>query len=232
MTKLLLNDVELERSDVVANAVMNRQRNVAGGNSYEKELGFSPVDFLRERLRKCQHVAWLDLCCGTGRALIQAAELCRSSDLARYVSLVGVDLIPNFDPVPAGLDFLAFQAASLAEWRPGQAFDLISCVHGLHYVGDKLGIIHRATSWLEEGGRFVAHLDFSNLHVTNLKSARTQIGKQLRRAGIGYQSSRRLLACQGPIDARLPYRYLGAEDGAGPNYTGQPAIDSYYESTK
>ena len=27
----------------------------------------------------------------------------------------------------------------------------------------------------------------------------------------------------------LPYRYLGADDRAGPNYTGQPAVDSYYE---
>ena len=27
----------------------------------------------------------------------------------------------------------------------------------------------------------------------------------------------------------LPYRYLGADDQAGPNYTGQPAVDSYYE---
>jgi hypothetical protein len=27
----------------------------------------------------------------------------------------------------------------------------------------------------------------------------------------------------------LPYRYLGADDQAGPNYTGQPAVDSHYE---
>lgn len=29
----------------------------------------------------------------------------------------------------------------------------------------------------------------------------------------------------------LPYAYLGADDGTGPNYTGQPAVDSYYAST-
>ena len=27
----------------------------------------------------------------------------------------------------------------------------------------------------------------------------------------------------------MPYRYLGADDRAGPNYTGQPAVDSYSE---
>jgi hypothetical protein len=26
------------------------------------------------------------------------------------------------------------------------------------------------------------------------------------------------------------YRYVGADDSAGPNYTGQPAVDSYYEA--
>jgi len=26
-----------------------------------------------------------------------------------------------------------------------------------------------------------------------------------------------------------PYRYLGADDRAGPNYTGQPAVDAHYE---
>ena len=32
----------------------------------------------------------------------------------------------------------------------------------------------------------------------------------------------------GPVALSLPYRYLGADDRAGPNYTGQPAVVSYY----
>ncbi|MFD4871429.1 hypothetical protein [Streptomyces sp. NPDC058412] len=28
---------------------------------------------------------------------------------------------------------------------------------------------------------------------------------------------------------RLPFRYLGTDPAAGPNYTGQPAVASYYE---
>jgi len=33
----------------------------------------------------------------------------------------------------------------------------------------------------------------------------------------------------GPRHVDLPYRYLGADDRAGPNYTGQPAIHSIYD---
>jgi transposase len=37
---------------------------------------------------------------------------------------------------------------------------------------------------------------------------------------------RRLAAGRRDID--LPYQYLGADDHAGPNYTGQPAVHSVY----
>jgi SAM-dependent methyltransferase len=153
----------LERSEVVANASMNRERNLAGPSSYEKELGFNPLDFLKARLEKQDEAAWLDLCCGTGRALIQAAEARRTAGFGRKLKFIGVDLVPLF----------------------------------------------------EANGR---------------GSAGAQIGKDLRRAGFEYIAGRRLLTC-GARTARklLPYRYLGADDQAGPNYTGQPAVDSYYE---
>ena len=35
--------------------------------------------------------------------------------------------------------------------------------------------------------------------------------------------------CRGRMTIDLPYRYLGTDDRAGPNYTGQPAVDLYYE---
>jgi tRNA G46 methylase TrmB len=72
----LLSDAELERSAVVANCAMNRERQLAGVNSYARELGFSPLGFLWSRLAgrpEPARAGWLDLCCGTGRALIQAA---------------------------------------------------------------------------------------------------------------------------------------------------------------
>jgi hypothetical protein len=70
----LKSDDELERSAVVANCRMNRERRLTGSNGYAKELGFNPVDFLRERFAQDRTVAWPDLCCGTGRALVEAAE--------------------------------------------------------------------------------------------------------------------------------------------------------------
>jgi hypothetical protein len=43
----------------------------------------------------------------------------------------------------------------------------------------------------------------------------------------GVNSYRRELGF-GPLDASLPYRYLGADDQAGPGYAGQPSVTSYY----
>jgi trans-aconitate methyltransferase len=44
-------------------------------------------------------------------------------------------------------------------WEPGQACDLITCVHGLHYGGDKLAVLTRAASWLAPTGLLAADLD-------------------------------------------------------------------------
>lgn len=35
--------------------------------------------------------------------------------------------------------------------------------------------------------------------------------------------------CRGPCEGTdLPFRYLGADPHAGPNYTGRPAVAAYY----
>ena len=47
---MLLDDKRLESSSVVANSMMNRQRRCLGGNSYQKELSFNPIEFLSARL--------------------------------------------------------------------------------------------------------------------------------------------------------------------------------------
>jgi hypothetical protein len=95
----LLDDDALAASAVVANCAMNRERQLAGVNSYARELGFDPVELLTagfaDSPRGSTSVAWLDLCCGTGRAVIQAAE--RLAGLAGRVEFVGVDLVDAFD---------------------------------------------------------------------------------------------------------------------------------------
>jgi predicted TPR repeat methyltransferase len=223
--KLLGND-ELERSAVVANCRMNRDRRLTGSNGYAKELGFNPLDFLGKRVDLDGQAAWLDLCCGSGKALIEAAERVRTDDMP--VEILGVDLVGMFDTPEPGVGLLQLVEASLRTWRPGRSFDLITCVHGLHYVGDKLELIVRAASWLVQGGQFAANLDSANLKVAGEKSDRRLV-RDLRRAGLNYHRMKRVLTCEGMKRLDLPYRYLGADDTAGPNYTGQPAVDSYYE---
>ena len=127
---------------MAANCAMNRERQLAGVNSYARELGFDPLAFLSSRLGdQGPHAApgWLDLCCGTGRALIQAATRLPGAGPGAGAVLIGVDLA---------------------------------------------------------GAR------------------RHQITRT------------------GPARISLPYTYLGADDQAGPGYTGQPAVDSHYDEDR
>jgi hypothetical protein len=39
----------------------------------------------------------------------------------------------------------------------------------------------------------------------------------------------RLVSCRGRSQVSLACRYIGADDTAGPNYTEQPAVNSYYK---
>ncbi|MGP3960151.1 class I SAM-dependent methyltransferase [Nonomuraea sp. 3N208] len=180
----LTTDDELENSPVVANSLMNRERRL---RSYDRELGIDIVNVLGAA--RTRPARWLDLCCGTANALSEAAAL-----LGDDVEIVGVDLV-GFFACPPNPPRLHLVTASVTAWRPGTRFDLITCVHGLHYVGDKLGLLARIGDWLTDDGLFVAN-------------------GRIRRTG--------------RASITLPYRYLGADDQAGPNYTGQPAVHSHY----
>lgn len=221
----LVADKVLEESSVVANCRMNRERNLSGSNGYDTELRFAPVDFLRVAAATNGKARWLDLCCGTGKALIEAAKVADAEKLP--VAIVGVDLAGLF--LPSNSSRLTLLQASLTNWQPEGSFDLITCVHGLHYIGDKLGLIARAASWLTEQGRFTANLDMANIRLSNGQSSSRIVSSALRKAGFNYSSRNKLIQCEGGHEHRFPFRYLGADDQAGPNYTGQPAVDSYYE---
>lgn len=203
-----------------------------GDNSYAKELAFNPVEFLKPRLCSQQHVAWLDLCCGTGRALIEAARMLLPVRCEADLRLVGVDLVAMFYAYPPELDFLSLEETSVLKWEPNCSFDLITCVHGLHYVGNKLHLIEKAIAWLKDNGSFLAHLDPANLKFEHGEAAGNKIISELRRHGLDYNKRRHLLYCQGRAEIHLEYEYLGADDRAGPNYTKQEAVDSYYRLLK
>jgi SAM-dependent methyltransferase len=223
----LQDDRSLEHSDVVANSAMNRQRSLAGVNSYTRDLHFDVLAFLRQRLAQRGRVDWLDLCCGTGRALIEAGRALEGHP----ISITGVDLVPMFDPVPAGLDTVRLVASPLSAWEPDRPYDLITCVHGLHYLGDKLDALSRAVAWLAEDGFFLAHLDPASLRLRDGDTERPagpEVLRSLRRQGLTYDPRKHLLSASGRLTLSLPFRYLGADDTAGPNYTGQPAVASIY----
>ena len=224
----LLDDQELRASSAVANCTMNRERQLAGVNSYTRVLGFDPMAWLTASADPTGSVGWLDVCCGTGLALVQAAVRLEREDLLHQVALVGVDLVDSFAPAPpnAGLSLVT---GPVETWTPPRAFDLVTCVHGLHYLGDKLGVLARVVRWLTPTGRFIADLDLDSIRLANGHPAGRRLAAQLRTAGLVYDARRHRISCTGPRELDLPYTYLGADDHAGANYTGQPAVHSHYQ---
>lgn len=227
---MLLDQEKLLRSSVVANNRMNRERVCTGKNSYEKDLSFNLLKFLAERLETQGSAAWLDFCCGSGRALIEAATVL--SGEKRRLRIVGVDLVGVFQPFSPTLENLKLLQTSIEDFEPNQRFDLITCVHGLHYVGDKLTAIQKASSWLKNDGIFLANLDLNNLRLIEEQKSNRIIAAFLRRHGFAFNSRKHLLARTGGKQFELSFEYVGADDAAGANYTGQAAVNSYYRRFK
>lgn len=221
----MLSDEELSQSPVVANCRMNRERSLYGSNGYARDLKYDPLVVLREAVRRHGEAAWLDLCCGTATAIVEATDVAERERLP--IEITGVDLAGLF--VSHSSAQLKLHQADLGRWRPNRQFDLITCVHGLHYIGDKLGLIERAASWLLPDGRFTAHLDMANVRLQDGRSGRV-VAQALRRLGFQYSFRNRILELRTVCPGTLGYRYLGADDAAGPNYTGQPAVHSWYQA--
>src|SRR5271168_3766546 len=116
----LLSDDELERSAVVANCRMNRERDLTGSNGYSKEVGFNPLDYLRDRRLPGHPVSWLDLCCGTGKALTEAAQVAQAEGLD--IDIVGVDLVGMSQRPAPTLTHLRLVKASRRTGRPDRIF--------------------------------------------------------------------------------------------------------------
>jgi SAM-dependent methyltransferase len=231
--KELLNQKKLLTSGVVANNRMNRSRGCAGSNSYQKDLSIDVIEFLQQKLVNNDSVEWLDICCGEGRALIETATFFANRDAGENSSnnlrITGIDLAGMFREFPADLARLQFLEMPIEEFKPLQEFDLITCVHGLHYLGDKLSVIQNAASWLKKDGIFLANLELNSLRLFEKKNAQRVFSAFLRKQGFEFNSKKHLLTLKGKKVFDLPFEYLGADDQAGPNYTGQPAIDSHYK---
>jgi len=225
----LLETVKLHASPVVANNAMNRQRGLMGANGYGRDLGLAPLEVLAEAAR-AGSVAWVDLCCGTGSALVQAAACMTHYPMAHCMRIEGIDLVEYFEMNP-WTKILSLTAQSVEAWQPAGPYDLVTCVHGLHYVGDKLAAVAKAVGTLAPHGLFAANIDLANFRFADGKPGGRTVAARLRRNGIEYDSRLRVIRCTGPREIDFGLRYLGADDTAGPNYTGQAAVDSYYEAS-
>jgi SAM-dependent methyltransferase len=224
----LKSNLELASSEVVANNAMNRLRGAVGPNSYARELGLDPIAWLERRVAERRPAVWIDLCCGSGHALLDCARRFDERGQPAAVRLIGVDLVDHFAPGAEQRRGVTLQALDVCTWSWPQPADLVTCVHGLHYLGDKLGVVALAVRSLAEEGLFVANFDPDNLRGADGAGIGPVVIRRLREAGMDYDPRRHLLRARGPRDLSLPARFLGADDSVGPNYTGQPAVDSYY----
>ena len=224
----MLSPDNLLSSPVVANATMNRGRGFSGVNSYERDLRFSLTDFLAERVRYRGQSLWYDACCGEGRALAEAGKQFAASEWGRRVQIIGVDLVEMFTPEQTpNVSLIAADVAAFTLDRPA---DLITCVHGLHYLGDKLGFLRHTYAMLAPGGLLLAHLDPDNLRGAGAGgSVWRQAVRHATRGGVTLDFKGHVLRAvrtEGTLNFGLTFQ--GATVSEQPNYTGITVIDSWY----
>lgn len=207
---------------------MNRERKATGVNSYEKDFNFSIPQWLLNKLEEQPQASWLDLCCGKGNALLQTALFFSEKKKQPDVYLKGIDLIDSFENIPQHVSCLQFETCSLADWIPDRRYDLITCCHGLHYLGDKLGIIQQiVNNGLSENGLFIGQLDIANI-VINSTDSSIPLKSAFAQNNISYNTRTKMIRVSGNAIIDFPFVYKGADDTAGPNYTGQPVVNSHY----
>ncbi|MFE5285818.1 class I SAM-dependent methyltransferase [Nocardia sp. NPDC056611] len=213
----LLDDAHLERTAVVANSAMNRDRRLP---AYRRELGFDPSAWLSARPGPQR---WLDVGCGSALALFEAAEA-----LSGHTRITGLDLVGYFGGTPRpGVDLVT---GSVLSWEPDAPIDLITSVHAIHYVGDKLDALSRMSSWLTPDGHLAINFDATAIRDATGSPLGRRLSTALRHNGFSYSARTHRLTRTGHGTPRWDFHYLGADPSAGPNYTGQEAVTSHYAS--
>jgi len=227
----MLRADELLSSPIVANVTMNRGRGLSGANSYERDLRFSLTKFLAERVRERGEAVWYDACYGQGRALVEAGKQFAEIGWGHRVQVVGVDLVEMFATERApGVTLIA---ADVAAFRLEQPADLITCVHGLHYLGDKLGFLQNTYAMLAPGGLFLGHLDTSNVRAFGSGlSLWRQAARHVGKTSVAPEfKSHVLRIARTEASLNFGLTFQGATVSEQPNYTGITVIDSWYTAT-
>jgi hypothetical protein len=80
-----------------------------------------------------------------------------------------------------------------------------------------------------EGRTLVADFEPAAVRLGDGRPAGRRLTAALRSHGFTVDTRRHRLTLDGPRAVTLPYRFLGADPDAGPNYTGQPAVHSYHD---
>lgn len=155
--------------------------------------------------------------------MLQTAQYFKNRNRQQAIELNGIDLIENSN---SNSD-VVFYVMPFSSFRSAIKYDLITCVHGLHYVGNKLAAIEKAISLLKVNGLFVANLDLSDICIKDTDSNQL-LKDRLKKENIQYNSRRKIIKKIGYDELRFDYDYLGADEKSGPNYTGQEAVTSYY----
>lgn len=232
MKEKLKNDTELQWSPIVANNSMNRKRKAIGVNSYEKDIKLNPITYISKKIQhpSQEQFVWFDLCCGEGNALIQTAKYFHGSNQSSRLNFTGIDLVNFFNDIdPSISNMLTFRELNVSKWTPERACDLITIAHGLHYIGDKIGLIIKIAEALKPKGLVIGNLDLNNIKIVGEKNTNKIIKDYFANNGISYNSRTKIITIQGIQKILTKFKYLGANDKAGPNYTGQDVVDSIYQ---
>ena len=73
-----------------------------------------------------------------------------------------------------------------------------SIVHGLHYIGDKIGTIIKLAKNLKPNGLLIANLDLANIIVHEVSNSSKEIKRYFKKNNLLYNSRTRILKIEGP----------------------------------
>lgn len=223
-----VSDHELLNSPVVANSIMNRSRALKGVNSYERDLKFDISQFILNRIKHNGAVNWCDICCGEAKALLAMYDILCAGYSGKNIELFGIDLVVNkaYD-LSTDKIHLCITEGNVMEYPLPFKAELITCVHGLHYIGDKLGLLQRLYADLEIQGVLIAHIDPDNLKLPMDWKA---LLRSIRKNGVDIVYKNHIITItKNDRDFIHGLVYKGATISETPNYTGIIAVDSCYE---
>lgn len=225
----LKDDKSLEYSSTVANNKMNRQRQLIGINSYEEDLQYDIVAFLEAKFIQVNRpIRWLDVCCGEGRALLQASQLFATFIEEERLKITGLDLVNYFHPKLQQVEGVDLYVSPINTWQTSHSFDLITVVHGFHYIGDKLATFCKLGLLMEEKGLLLANFDTESIAIKNIGQSHFDLKKALKLQGIYYDNQNKILRCEGSKNLNFPLLYQGGDDTNYTTYTGMKGVKSYY----